>query len=80
MNELWNLLWSGSQQAFHIERVSDTRKANLSAFLESRRMDYVTMLVGTDDECHAEADRLRPHLHAQRRSREVTQGVIDAMK
>ena len=79
MNELWNLLWSRSQQAFHIEQVKYTVRTNQSAFLANRRMDYVTLLVGTEDECHAEADFLRPKLHEQQRMKAAANGVIEAI-
>lgn len=47
------LLWSQSQCALHIEPIAD------------RRMDYVPMVFGSSEECHAAAERVRPTLHAR---------------
>lgn len=53
------LLWSQSQDALHIESVADMLSANGSAFAANRPMDYVPLAFGTDDECHAGANKVR---------------------
>lgn len=78
--EVWVLLWSASQCAFHIESVADMLDANRSAFAEDRRMDYVPLAVGTEDHCHAAADALRPTLRDRQQGREQARAVIDAAR
>lgn len=54
MNEKTHvLLWSQSQCALHIEPVADMLQENARAFAADRRMDYVPMVFGSPEECHA---------------------------
>jgi len=70
MNDQFVMLWSQSQNCFHIERVRDMYDANAMAFREDRRMDYVPLHIGTEDECHALASKLRPTLRKREEGRE----------
>jgi hypothetical protein len=56
------LLWSQSQNCFHIERAIDMLAADADAFKENRRMDYVPLVIGKENECDAMANKLRPIL------------------
>lgn len=78
--ETWNLLWSAKQNAFHIESMNDTLGKNLDAFFAKRHTDYVTLFVGTFDECYEQADHYRPMLDERERIRAVADAVIDAIK
>lgn len=59
------LLWSQSQCALHIEPIADMLQENARAFAADRRMDYVPMVFGSSEACHAAAERVRPTLHAR---------------
>jgi hypothetical protein len=63
------LLWSQSQCALHIEPVADMLQENARAFAADRRMDYVPMVFGSPEECHAAAERVRPTMHARQLER-----------
>lgn len=56
------LLWSQSQNSFHIERHRHMMDANRKAYAEDRCMDYVPLFVGTHDFCCRMADNLRKTL------------------
>lgn len=56
MNEQWVLLWSQSQNAFHIERLEDTLAKNRVAYREDRRMDYVPLVMGSKEFVSSNAD------------------------
>lgn len=71
------LLWSQSQNAFHIERTLDMLEANRRAFLEDRRMDYVAVLHGTRDECSDLADQTRDVLCKREMNRRAAQDAIE---
>lgn len=64
------LLWSQSQCAMHIETVQEMLQTNVAALVDDRRMDYVPILFGTTDACHAAADRVRATLR-DRQERKV---------
>lgn len=72
-NETYVLLWSQSQCALHIESVKDMLQENARAFANDRRMDYVPLAFGTQDECHANAERIRGTLHVRQEARAGSQ-------
>ncbi len=80
MSRTYVLLWSHSQCAFHIEPHADMLDANALAFKEDRRMDYVALMAGTDDECHRMADKLRPILRKRQVARADAMDAIDAAR
>lgn len=63
--EVWALLWSRSQNALHIESLSDMQRANLDAFADNRRMDYVPLQIGSRDAVDMAAAAIRPICHAR---------------
>lgn len=69
MEPLWVLLWSQSQNALHLEPLEDMQKANVEAFTENRRMDYVPLHVGTRESVHAAAEDVRPICRARAEAR-----------
>lgn len=56
------LLWSQSQCAFHIEPINDMLSENRKAYVDDRRMDFVPIYFGTDDDCHDAAQAARATL------------------
>jgi hypothetical protein len=48
----WVLLWSHSQNAFHIESFAEMLSSNRRAYSDDRQMDYVPLFAGKKDECH----------------------------
>lgn len=77
MDQSYVLLWSQSQCCFHIEQLRDMYRANAAAFREDRRMDYVPLHIGTDDECHALADHLRPQVRQRQEVRALAREAIE---
>ena len=65
------LLWSQSQCALHIETVQDMLAENASAFAEDRRMDYVPIVIGTEEECRNAAEAIRPTLQERQAQKVV---------
>ncbi len=63
------LLWSQSQCAMHIEPIADMLSENRQAYTENRRMDYVPIIFGTDEECHKAADAVRQTMRARQGDR-----------
>ena len=63
------LLWSQSQCALHIESVADMLESNRTAFGADRRMDYVPLFIGTDDNCRYASDSIRHAMQARQESR-----------
>lgn len=53
------LLWSQSQNAFHIERHQHMLDSNRRAYADDRHTDYVPLIIGTHDFCCRMADKLR---------------------
>lgn len=53
------LLWSQSQNAFHVEPLERACENGQRAFTENRRSDYVLMAVGDPEEVQRAADKLR---------------------
>lgn len=57
------LLWSKSQNCFHIELMAHLLNKNLCAFVNEKSLnDYHLIGFGSDDEVRQMADRLRPVL------------------
>lgn len=63
------LLWSQTQCALHIEPIADMLSENRQAYTENRRMDYVPILFGTDDECHRAAEAVRGTMRQRQEAR-----------
>ena len=53
------MLWSQSQCALHIEPVEAMLSSNRRAYADDRRMDFVPLYIGTDEDCRAIADDIR---------------------
>jgi len=56
---LHTLEWSQRQGMFHIQPLRTTLTKNQASFACNARTDYIPLLVGTQGECSAMADRLR---------------------
>lgn len=63
------LLWSQSQCAMHIEPIADMLSENRRAYTENRRMDYVPIIFGSDEECHQAADAVRQTMRTRQGAR-----------
>jgi hypothetical protein len=63
--EIWVLLWSQSQNALHVERLSDMQKTNLEAFSDNRRLDYVALQIGSREAVDVASNAVRPICHAR---------------
>jgi len=68
------LLWSRSQNVLHIEPLSRMLDKNRRAYVADRRMDYVPMFIGSDDDCHAAAASMRQTLIKRQDQREAAKG------
>ncbi|APW37148.1 hypothetical protein RD110_08010 [Rhodoferax koreense] len=55
----WVLLWSHSQNAFHIESFAEMLSSNRRAYSDDRAMDYVPLYAGRKDECHKISSAVR---------------------
>ncbi len=71
------LLWSQSQNAFHLEPIKRMLDSNRTAYAEDRRMDYVPVFIGTQDQCSVLAEKLRHTIRARHAGRRHTQDAID---
>jgi len=69
--DVWVVLWSQSQNALHVERLSDMVESNRTAFLENRRMDYVPLGVGSRAEIESIANEVRPTVYARAEESEI---------
>jgi hypothetical protein len=67
--EVGVLLWSQSQNAFHVERVQDMMRSNRSAYSDDRRMDYVPIFMGERSSCFDLAEKLRNTVKARAEAR-----------
>lgn len=68
------LLWSQSQCALHIESVQEMLNTGRRACTDDRRMDYVPIFLGSDEQCHTVASRIRTTMHERAQRRTQTQG------
>ena len=56
----WSLEWSFNSKNFHIERLADTIKCNLSGYLNKGYCDYVLLgIFNSDEEASKAAQMLR---------------------
>lgn len=65
------LLWSQSQNAFHIEPVKHMLTSNRRAYADDRPMDYAPVFFGDQNECCSLADRLRGTLRCREQLKDV---------
>jgi hypothetical protein len=72
------LLWSHSQNGFHIERHRDMLASNRRAYAQDRRMDFVPIFVGTHDFCCRMADRLRNTVRHREIERQTSRAIQTA--
>ena len=63
------LFWSQSQCALHIESVADMLESNRAAFGADRRMDYVPLFIGSDDNCRYASGSIRHAMQARQKGR-----------
>lgn len=63
------LLWSQSQCALHIEPIADMLSENRQAYATDRRMDYVPIYLGTEDECREGAAAVRSTMRQRQEAR-----------
>jgi hypothetical protein len=49
-SNLWNLLWSASQRAFHVETQSETEASGIRGYIDRRPHDYVVLFQGNSHE------------------------------
>lgn len=78
--EWYVLLWSQSQNGFHIERHRHMLDANRRAYAEDRRMDYVPIFVGTHDFCCRMANCLRNTLRSRQAARESAKAALEKIR
>ena len=65
-NESWALLWSQSQNALHIEPVSDLLSKNRVAYTNNADLpDYLPIYIGDKETCRQTAELIRPTLVAR---------------
>lgn len=69
------LLWSQSQNTFHVERIRHMLRSNRLAYAEDRRMDYVPIFVGSGEHCSELADKLRGTIRVRDADRGLLGGV-----
>lgn len=74
------LLWSQSQNSFHIERHRHMLDANRRAYADDRRMDFVPLFVGSQDFCCRMANKLRPTVRAREDARLAALQAIDGAR
>jgi hypothetical protein len=65
----WVLLWSHSQNAFHIESFAEMLSSNRRAYSDDRQMDYVPLFAGKKDDCHAASQAARHTMVARSEGR-----------
>lgn len=58
----WVLLWSGRQNALHIETVERMLAANRRDYRDNKARDYVPLVIGTRELCEQTAESVRPTL------------------
>ena len=67
MTDLWVLEWSSRQNAFHIQTAETSVERNLVNMIRDQSTDYITICIGTREECDSPADRFRHYLVARQR-------------
>jgi len=78
LRDWWVMLWSQSQNAFHVEPLKHMMNSNRRAYADDRRMDYVPLYVGTRDTCFDLADMARSTLRSRESMRGAARDVIEA--
>jgi hypothetical protein len=73
---VWALLWSQSQNALHVERLTDMQQTNVDAFRENRRMDYVPLFIGSRAVVDIVAKAVRPIVHAREEAHVARREVV----
>ncbi|RCW73829.1 hypothetical protein [Pseudorhodoferax soli] len=63
------MLWSQSQCALHIEPMDAMLSTNRQAYADDRRIDYVPLFIGTDEDCRAIAASVRGTMHTRQDAR-----------
>lgn len=63
------MLWSQSQCALHIEPVEAMLSSNRRAYGDDRRMDFVPLFIGTDEDCRSVADSIRGTMRVRQDAR-----------
>ncbi len=74
----WVLLWSRSQNAFHIEPLTRMLDSNRGAFADDRRSDYVVLEIGNRETVDTAAEALRPVVHARESAAALLKGVAQS--
>lgn len=69
------LLWSQSQCSLHVESLAAMLSSNRRAYTDNRRMDYVPIFFGSDDECHEIGGALRGTMAERQRNRLLMQEI-----
>lgn len=69
------LLWSQSQNAFHIEPHQRMLESNRRAYADNRRMDYIPIFIGTSDSCSEIAEKIRGTIRMRHADRARLGGV-----
>jgi hypothetical protein len=59
------LSWSKRQNALHVESLEVMLSSNRQAYRDERACDYLPIHIGTQDECLAAADAIRPTMAAR---------------
>ena len=62
MSKQWVLEWSKRQNAFHIQEAGRAIESNLQAMVSERVCDYITVMIGSREDCDKTADRFRHYL------------------
>ena len=57
------LEWSKGQNCFHIQRLTDALASNQKRFIDNKSHDWLVLMVGEKEACHAMADNHRPRLY-----------------
>lgn len=65
------MLWSQSQCALHIEPIERMLSSNRRAYADDRRMDFVPLFVGSEDDCDALANAIRNTMHTRQDARRI---------
>lgn len=71
------LLWSRSQNCFHIEPMAKLLATNFDAFVGDRALnDYHLIACGSDEHVRQMADELRPQIHKRDKRRQLTPSPV----
>lgn len=62
MSDLYALLWSKSQNCFHVEEIERTARSGQRFLNENATNDYLLVSFGTREQVEHKADEMRPVL------------------